>query len=145
MSTTLHMQKHLYVQWQEKGPVFWDQSCSIEYNEPTVAVTAKTREKYTKAADQMESFVGHHSGTDKCLRQKMAGNRSVSGTDVKAPTKATKSVKNGMAFATVYAVIAMSAVSTTQRMAGLNESGNQCTRCQSKRSILLQMACELMA
>ena len=73
----------------------------MEYNEPIVAVTTKTTEKYTKAMDHMESVVGHHSGTDKCLRQKMAGNRSVSGTDVKAPIKATKSVKKGMALATV--------------------------------------------
>jgi hypothetical protein len=90
----------------------------MEYSAPVVAVTMKMSEKYVKAVDHPASHVGHHRLTFKCLRQKMAGNKSVSGTDVSAPIKDTKSLKKGMALATVYAVTAMNPVSIIQRSAG---------------------------
>ena len=73
----------------------------MEKRDPTVAVTMKMTEKYVKAMETIESLVGHHRGTDKFLRQKMAGNKSVKGTAVMAPINDTKSIKNGMALATV--------------------------------------------
>ena len=45
-----------------------------------------------------------------------AGNNNVNGTDVNAPINATKSLKNGTAFATIYDDIAKVAVKINQSL-----------------------------
>lgn len=134
-----------------------------------VAATMNAREKYTRAADDRLCTVGTQSGTCKCFLQKIAGSNSVKGTDVIAPMRPTRSVKKGIALATVNEVAAMVPDRTIHRTAGgafLKKDDNVvratvgvcidddddsvhgctcCCCCPRSRSILLQMACELIA
>jgi hypothetical protein len=72
----------------------------------------------------------------------MAGRSKVSGTDVIDPIKATRSLKNGIAFATMYAATAIIPVKTIQRFAEENNSSvkhgkERVNLCQINRSILV--------
>jgi hypothetical protein len=73
--------------------------------------TANTSSEY----EHSESCVGFQMGTVMYLRQKTAGSNKVSGTEVSAPMRATKSWKKGIALATVYAAVAMRHVRMSQR------------------------------
>jgi len=75
----------------------------MAYSDPAVAKIMKIMAKYVRAKEAGSSLQPPNRGTRKFLRQNTAGNSSVKGTLVTAPIKLTKSVKKGMALATVYA------------------------------------------
>ena len=79
----------------------------------------KTRENATKQNDPIDLRLapGRQRGKDWYLRYKRAGNNRVKGIDVKAPIRATKSLKNGIALAVKYAQMARMAVKSIQRWA----------------------------
>jgi hypothetical protein len=65
-----------------------------------------------------------NNGTFISFRWSNAGSNRVKGTDVRAPIKATKSVKKGTAFATKYVVITTNNVNTAHRILCLDANPN---------------------
>lgn len=86
------------------------QSDEMECTDPTNAVTMKSTEKVTNPKESKLLLAGVHNGTPFTFRWKTAGRSKVKGTLVSAPMNATRSLKNGMEFATTNALAAVMAV-----------------------------------
>ena len=91
----------------------------MEPIDPASATAMNSSAKIINEYEAIDCIVGIQIGTAMTRRKKTAGNKSDSGTLVRAPISATKSLKKGMALETKNAMTDKVKVKISHRILGL--------------------------